>query len=294
MLYCPSCLTIDTGLIMNATKGLEKNKPRKAGRPSTNGQTQVQSLTRALSLLERLSKTEMGLNLADVSGSLAIAPSTAHRLLSTMMQMGFVEFDEEQGLWFVGVKSFSVGNAYLKKRDFVAQSRPFMKNLMSLTGETCNLGIMDQGTTVFVGQVECLEVMRMVVQLGSRGPIHATGVGKSLLATLDEKEALDIVKKMGLPSLTVKTITTPQAFREELKQIRLQGYAIDEEEQKEGLRCIAACIHDEKGEAIAAVSISGPTVRVTQPRIPLLSAQVMAVADEITIAIGGHKPMDAL
>jgi len=271
--------------------GIKKN--RKVGRPSSNGQSQVQSLTRALSLLERLSHTEMGLNLSDVSGSLGLAPSTTHRLLSTMLQMGFVEFDEDQGLWYVGVKAFSVGNAYLKKRDFVAQSRPLMKKLMSLSGETCNLAIIEQETTVFVAQVECLEVMRMVVQLGSRGPLHATGVGKALLATLPKKEVMSLIQRIGLPRLTDNTITTPKLFLDDLKKTQAQGYAIDDEEQKLGLRCIAACIYDESSEPIAAVSISGPAVRITKKRLPILSSHVLNVADEITNAIGGVKPLDS-
>lgn len=278
---------------MADSTGSETKKSRKAGRPSSSGRAQVQSLTRALSLLERLSNTEMGLNLSDVSGSLGLAPSTTHRLLSTMLQMGFVEFDEDQGLWHVGVKAFSVGNAYLKKRDFVAQSRPYMKKLMSLSGETCNLGIMEQDTTVFVAQVECLEVMRMVVQLGSRGPLHATGVGKALLATLPKKEVMTLIQKKGLPRLTDNTITTPKLFLDDLKKIQVQGYAIDDEEQKLGLRCIAACIYDERSEPICAVSISGPAVRITKKRLPILSSHVLNIADEITNAIGGVKPIDS-
>jgi IclR family transcriptional regulator, acetate operon repressor len=267
-------------------------KNRKVGRPSSNGQSQVQSLTRALSLLECLSNTEKGLNLSDVSGSLGLAPSTTHRLLSTMLQMGFVEFDEDQGLWYVGVRAFSVGNAYLKKRDFVAQSRPFMKKLMLISGETCNLGIMKQETVIFVAQVECLEVMRMVVQLGSRGPLHATGVGKAMLATLPHKEVMSLIQKNGLPRLTENTITTPKLFLDDLKKTKEQGYAVDDEEQSLGLRCIASCIYDERSEPIAAVSISGPTVRITKKRLPALSRHVIDIADEITMAIGGVKPID--
>ncbi len=265
--------------------------PRRVGRPSaTGGQSQVQSLTRALSLLERLSETDMGLSLSDVSASMGLAPSTAHRLLNTMLQTGFVEFDDEQGLWSVGVKSFSIGNAYLKKRNFVVQARPFMKELMLESGETCNLAIREDNEVIFLSQVECLETMRMVVRLGSRGPVHATGVGKALLAALPEEEALSIVAGVGMEKLTSRTLITPTELKEELAKIRKQGFSMDEEEQKEGLICFAANIYDEFKEAIAAVSISGPSVRVTQERYPRLSAQVMEAAAKITHAIGGQVP----
>ena len=252
--------------------------------------SQVQSLSRALMLMQRLAGTEMGMNLTEVSGSLGLAPSTAHRLLNSLRHHHFVDYDEHQGLWSIGVNAFIVGNAYLKKRDFVAQARPYMKELVSRTGETSNLAIIEGESHIYVAQVECTEVMRMVVQLGSRGQIHAAAVGKALLAALPEKEALAIVQRSGMQSLTQKTITTPSDFAEELSNIRHQGYAVDDEEQTMGLRCIAANIFDEYAEAVAAVSISGPTVRITNERVPELSAAVIDTVNQITHAIGGRKP----
>ena len=250
----------------------------------------VQSLSRALTLLQRLAETDMGLSLTEVAGSLGLAPSTAHRLLHSMRKMDFVDYDEQQALWSIGVSSFIVGNAYLKKRDFVAQARPFMKQLVAKTGETSNLAILEGDSHVYVAQVECTEVMRMVVQLGSRGAVHAAGVGKALLSTLPEREALAIVQKNGMPALTKNTITTPRAFAKALDQIRRSGYALDDEEQTIGLRCVASNIYDEYGEAVGAISISGPTVRVTNERVPQLSAQVMDTVSKITHAIGGRRP----
>lgn len=232
----------------------------------------------------------MGLNLSEVAGSVGLPNSTAHRLLNTMRQSGFVDYDEQQAIWSIGVNTFIIGNAYLKKRDFVAQARPYMKQLMAQTGETCNLAILEGDSHVFVAQIECTEVMRMVVQLGSRGAVHGSGVGKALLSALPEKEAMAIVQRNGLPRLTANTITSPSAFAGELAKIRQCGYSIDDEEQTVGLRCVAANIFDEYGEAVGAISISGPAVRITNNRIPELSAAVMDVCNQITHDIGGHKP----
>jgi IclR family acetate operon transcriptional repressor len=265
--------------------------PKAGKKTSSSGAVQVQSLTRALMLLQRISLSDIGLNLTELSGDLGLAPSTAHRLLNSMRQLDFVDFDEQSGLWSVGVTAFSVGSAYLKKRDFVAEARAYMKLLVAETGETSNLAILDGYNHVFVGQVECNEVMRMVVQIGSRGTLHAAGVGKALLSGLSDAEVTDIINHTGLVALTQKTITSPTAFMAELRKVRAQGYAVDDEEQVSGLRCIAANIYDENAEVIAAVSISGPSVRVSTDRLDHYSAAVMRAADRITLAIGGTRPV---
>ncbi len=276
--------------VMNPDTATTETSERGGRTPTKNGGGQVQSLTRALKLLQRLSAADMGMNLTELAGGLGLAPSTAHRLLNSMRQLEFVDFDEQQQLWSVGVSAFAVGNAYLKKRDFVAQARPFMKQLVAETGETSNLAILEGDSHVFVGQVECAEVMRMVVQIGSRGAVHAAGVGKALLSSLPEEQAMAIIGRTGLPALTEKTITSADTLAIQLAQIRRQGFALDDEEQSAGLRCLAANIYDEHGDAVAAISISGPTARITPERIPECSAAVSSAADRITHAIGGCKP----
>src|SRR5699024_587892 len=123
--------------------------------------SQVQSLSRALLLLECLADSDIGLTLTEVAASLSLAPSTTHRLLNSLRSHEFVDVDE--GLLSIGVNAFAIGNAYLKKRDVVAQSRPFMKRLVAETGETSNLAILEQDRVVYVGQVESPQTMRMVV-----------------------------------------------------------------------------------------------------------------------------------
>lgn len=237
--------------------------------------------------MSRLGESGVGLSLSDLAGGAGLAPSTAHRLLTSMRHEGFVEYDEQAGLWSVGLQAFAVGNAYLKKRDFIAQARPFMRQLVAETEETSNLGVLDGDHHVFLSQIECSQMMRMVTRLGRPGPAHAAGVGKALLSALQPQEVAAIVRRTGLKALTKHTLTTPSALLNELEKVRLQGYAVDDEEQALGLRCIAANIYDEHGEAIAAVSLSGPTVRVSHERVASLGAAVMATAQKITQAIGG-------
>jgi IclR family acetate operon transcriptional repressor len=267
---------------------------RKRGRPpgpnSRAGDGKNQSLTRALTLLERLSETPTGVSLTDLSYQLGIPPATVHRLLSTFEELGFVEQDSANGLWFVGLKAFTVGNAFLSRRDFVASARPHMHSLVDQCGETVNLGVIDDGEVVFIGQVESREVMRMIVRLGSRSPVHASGVGKALLAQLTEQQLARILQQRGLAHYTERTIVTPVQLREELENIRQLGYALDDEEHAVGLRCVAAPIFDENRQALAAISLSGPKARMTDARLDELGVAIRQTADEITQALGGHKP----
>ena len=197
---------------------------RKRGRPpgpnNRAGDGKNQSLTRALTLLERLSAAPDGVNLTDLSQQLGMPAATVHRLLSTFEELDFVEQDAELGLWFVGLKTFTVGNAFLNRRDFVASARPHMQRLVEQCGETVNLGVIDQGEVVFISQVESREVMRMIVRLGSRSPIHASGVGKALLASMPEQQVTRILQLRGLARFTDHTIDSPAPLHAELEQVR--------------------------------------------------------------------------
>jgi IclR family acetate operon transcriptional repressor len=267
---------------------------RKRGRPpgpnNRAGDGKNQSLIRALNLLQRLAETPSGLSLTDLSYRLGMPTATVHRLLSTFEELDFVEQDAEQGLWFVGLKAFTVGNAFLSRRDFVATARPHMHDLVEQCGETANLGVIDNGEAVFISQVESREVMRMIVRLGSRSPIHASGVGKALLAYLSEQQLARILQQRGLARYTERSIDNPTQLRAELERVRQLGYALDDEEHAVGLRCVAAAIFDQNGQALAAISLSGPKARVTDARLDELGIAVRQTADEITQALGGHRP----
>ena len=267
---------------------------RKRGRPpgpnSRTGEGRNQSLTRALTLLERLAESPAGINLTDLSQQLGMPPATVHRLLSTFEELNYVEHDSEAGLWFVGLKVFTVGNAFLERRDFVATARPYMQDLVERCGETVNLGVIDNDDVVFISQVESQEMMRMIVTLGSRSTIHASGVGKAILASKSEQHVSQILQRKGLPRFTEHTIDKPSEFRAALKVIRDQGYALDDEEHAVGLRCVAASIFDENSNALAAISLSGPKARIVDNRLNELGIAVRQTADEITSALGGRKP----
>lgn len=251
---------------------------------------QVQSLGRALSILERLADAD-GMTLTDLAQSVGLAPSTTHRLLTTLQQRRFADFDEEYGVWVIGVGAFNVGNAFLRNRRIVTLGRPVMRRLMEDVGETVNLAVEDQSELVYVTQFESHAPMRAFFRPGRRAPMHASAVGKAMLAEMDDAKVTDYLHRKGMPRFTDKTIVDPAALRAELQQVRERGWAVDDEEHTVGMRCVASTIHNEHGEVIAGVSVSGPSVRVTETRLGELGARVVQAANEITEQIGGAVPL---
>ena len=266
----------------------KNHNPRQKARATTDASG---ALNRGLLLLERIAEAgRNGVTLTDLALQVGLAASTTHRLITTLEQAGFVHKDPELGLWYIGLRAFSVGNAFLDSRNVVVQARPFMKRLMEQTGETVNLAVENQGAAVYVAQIECVEMMRMIVRLGSRAPIHASAVGKALLAWMSKKQVEEALQHQGLPRLTPQTITTMAALYDNLEQIRRYGYSYDLEEHTIGLHCVASPIFNEHGEAIAGLSLSGPKARVTSERLPELGLLIGKTATEITLSIGGRMP----
>jgi IclR family acetate operon transcriptional repressor len=266
--------------------------PRRGRTPSKPGvvTAQVQSLTRGLSILEALAKAEAGISLTDIAQRVDLPPSTTHRLLSTLERMGYVYQSGDLGHWYVGLQAFTVGSGFLSNRDFVGQSHQYMRRLMEQSGETANLAILDGTEAVFIAQVQCREMMRILVKLGSRVPLHASGVGKAIFAALPDEQIDAILKVKGLPRITDHTIVAPETMWAALKVIRHRGYSFDDEEHAPGTRCVAATIYDEHAEPLGAISLAGPASRLPDERIKQLGPIVAHTAEELTHRLGGRWP----
>ena len=260
--------------------------PNKPGTPAGH----VQSLTRGLSILEALAKSSAGLTLTDVAQRVQLPPSTTHRFLSTLERMGYVYQAGDLGLWYVGLQAFTVGTTFLANRDFVAQSHASMHRLMEQAGETANLAILDGTEAVFIAQVQCHEMMRTLVKLGSRVPLHASGVGKAIFAALPNEQIDAILKVRGLPRITENTIVVPETMWAALRVIRQRGYSFDDEEHARSTRCVGAAIYDEHAEPLGAISIAGPSTRLADERVRQLGPIVAHIAEELTRHLGGRWP----
>ncbi len=266
--------------------------PRRGRTPSKPGAVagHVQSLTRGLQILETLGDAEGGLTLTDIARRVALPASTAHRLLTTLEKLDYVYRAGDLGLWYVGLQAFTVGSSFLASRDFVAQSHVSMRRLMEQSGETANLAILDGTEAVFIAQVQCREMMRILVKLGSRVPLHASGVGKAIFAALPDEQVDAILKVKGLPRITEHTVTVPETMWAVLKAIRQRGWSFDDEEHAPGTRCVAASIFDEHAEPLAAISLAGPASRLPDERIRQLGPIVAHAAEELTRKLGGRWP----
>ncbi len=281
-------LVAGAGHIATMDVPLKRSRGRPRAAAADAEATTIQSLDRALVILRTLA-SGAGMSLTELSEAAGQAPATVYRVLTTFAAHGVVEFQPARQLWNIGPEAFRIGSAFLMRTNLVEQSRGVMRDLMAATGETANLAIADGAEVVFLSQVETHEPIRAFFRPGTRGPIHASGIGKALLAYLPPDQVERLIRS-GLSGYTERTILTRGPLLEALAVIRAQGWAMDDEERTKGMRCIAAPIFNEFGEAIAGVSISGPTVRVALERGPAIGALVRGAADRITRAIGG-KPV---
>jgi IclR family transcriptional regulator, acetate operon repressor len=276
--------------IRPAVRVRPRPKPLRATPRGRNGGAgHTQALSRGLAVLAALAATEGGATLTTLADKLAMPAPTAHRLLATLAEAGYVQ-QGAAGEWLIGVSAFRVGSAFLDHRNLVAQAYPFLKRLMEQSGETTNLAVIDDGEAVTVEQVPCRELMRMSGKLGARSPLHASGVGKAMLAAMDPTASAAVLAQRGLLRHTARTITSADDLSAELRATRARGYAIDDEEHAAGMCCVAAAIWDENGEPWAAISLAGPTSRITPERVAILGRLVRATADDVTAALGGHPP----
>src|ERR1700731_3613829 len=250
----------------------------------------VQSVDRALSILETLAEDDEGYRLSDLAVRTGLSTSTVHRLLATLEKRRFVQFDRTVSKWHVGAQSFSVGATFARRRNFTAQAMPYLRKLRDQTRETANLAVVDDETIIVLTRMESREIMRSLTKVGGRVAMVASGVGKAVLATYSDEDVNAIIRRHGMPRLTEKSIVRASDLFRELAAVRRQGYAVDDEEARMGLRCVAAVVYNHCGEPLAAVSISGMTSRVTDERLPALGRAVREVAAELTAALGGVMP----
>ncbi|RVD74191.1 MAG: IclR family transcriptional regulator [Mesorhizobium sp.] len=275
---------------------METSKKRQRGRPrSFNGPSEaasVQSLDRALRILAIVAEGS-GLSLSEISAQSGLAASTAYRMLTTLENHGMVEFDGTDQLWSIGVETYRMGAAFLRRRKLVDRARIVMQELMEKTGETANLGVAEDDCVVFVSQVETHQAIRAFFRPGTRSSFHASGIGKAVLAHLDPERVAAILRRAGLERFTDKTISDISALARDLVAIKHRGWSVDDEERHPGMRCVAAAIFNEFGEPIGGVSVSGPTVRVTPERLADIGPLVREAATDITRMIGGHSSQGA-
>lgn len=265
----------------------QRGRPKSQFRESSAGT--LQSLDRALGVLVAVARAERA-TLTDLSLTLGVPTATTHRILSTLQKHGFVAFNEDRQDWSIGIEAYRTGASFMNRTSLIEVSRPVMRHLMERTGETANLAIPDGTEVVFVEQFETTNPIRAFFARGSRTSMHASGTGKAILSSMPEEAVRKLLMSSGLTAFTEKTLTTPTALFEDLEATRERGYSYDSEERYLGMSCIGSVIYDEHSEACGGVSISGPSTRFLELRVPELGATVTAAAAQITRLIGGQLP----
>ncbi|MEE9427839.1 MAG: HTH-type transcriptional regulator BhcR [Paracoccaceae bacterium] len=265
---------------------------RMRGRPkSFDGkaaqQNTIQSLEGALDLLDVLANAD-GMTLSELSVRLSRSPSTIYRILNTYSLRSIVEIDPVQQTWHIGPASFRLGSAFLRRSSILERARPVMRSLMEKIGETANLGIEKSNQIVFISQVEAAETIRAFFPPGTQSPLHASGIGKAILAQYSPKRLQQLIAKIPLEKYTPNTITGPEKLIADLETIRTKGYAIDNEEREMGMRCIAAPIIDNFGDPIAGISVSGPTHRMTEDRFAQIGELVSQAGKRLSRGLGAE------
>ena len=276
--------------LMNYQKDGSRRPRKSRGRPrdwhDKTAQNTIKSLDRAMEVFEFLSEAQ-GKSLSVLASDLGQSPATVYRILVTLEGRGLVEFDQVDQVWHIGPRAFIIGSRFLRRTSLVERARPVLRALMEETGETANLGVEQNGHVLFVSQVETHENIRAFFPPGTLSRLHASGIGKALLAEMDERRLDRFLTDAPLEKFTEFTLTDRDAVIENLTASRQRGYAIDGEERNLGMRCIAAPVFDIHGEAVAGVSVSGPTSRIGADQIPALSKAVVAAAKDLSASIGG-------
>ena len=252
----------------------------------------VQTLDRALDIIELLSIEREGIGVTEIGQKLGLHKSTVHRLLNALAERGYIEKDPKYSSYKIGVKFIEISSLYLNKIELKTEALPYMRRLAEIVGQPVHLAILDGGEAVYIEKVEALNSIRMYSQIGRRVPVYCSAIGKVLLAGLKDKECSDIIRQLAYSKFTDKTIETGEGLYEDIKNTRTRGWAIDDEEHEAGIRCIAAPVHDYTGKVIAAVSVSGDNRIITSQRDDELSSLVIETAQYISKRMGhfGFKP----
>ncbi len=275
---------------MVSQRNSENGGPKTRGRPrdwhDKTAQNTIKSLDRAMEVFEYLSEAQ-GKTLSQIADEMGQSPATVYRILVTLETRGLVEFEGREQLWHIGPRAFIIGAKFLRRTSLVDRARPVMRRLMEQTGETANLGVERGGQVLFLSQVETHASIRAFFPPGTLSQMHASGIGKALLAHMEAGRRNRLLASEQLTEFTDRTITDVDALLEDLLAIRERGYSLDDEERNVGMRCIAAPVFDFNGEAVAGISVSGPASRVSREETERLARAVTSAARELTLAIGG-------
>jgi DNA-binding IclR family transcriptional regulator len=261
---------------------------RKVASKKTRTPYRVQVLDRSLAILNALASTREDASLARIAEMVGVHKSTVHRIVLTLERERIIERHPETGHYRLGLRLFELGSLAVARFDIRDRGRIHLEKLVYDTEETGHLCVMDQGEVLYLDKLEPARSVRLSSSIGRRNPAHCTAVGKAIMAWMPESEVDAIIRKHGLARFTSKTLITPAELKSDLRVTRDRGYAIDDEEHEDGVRCVAAPVMDHFGLATAALSVSAPSFRITMAKVPVLAQSVSRAALDLSREWGFH------
>jgi DNA-binding IclR family transcriptional regulator len=243
---------------------------------------EVSSVRKALDILAAFSIAEPEWPLSKLARRLGLPKSTAHNLLRTLQSFDLVLQDRESRNYRLGPRALEMGLTFSRTSEVLAQARPVLRRIAERTRETVKLGVLSSGQVLIVAAVESAHQLHTRGDIGTRWPLHSTGLGKAILSALAFDECEQLIQGRGLPRFTRNTLASRRQLSEELGKIRTRGYATDLEENEPGVRCVAAPIVDALRGSVAAISVSGPRLRLEDDRLAELAVHVVAAAKSIS------------
>lgn len=253
----------------------------------------IQSLARASAIIDVIaSGDEEGVGLSEISKATALNKTTAFNLLGSLVALRFIEQDEHSRRYRLGLRNLELGRIVQQRLHISHLARPILADLCRKANETVNLGLPDLYDLMVVDSFQGSRILHATTYAGWRSPYHCTALGKAFMSQWDAPMRRTVYSASGLPRKTPHTITDIDALEAQLEGFRLQGYALDLEENDVGVNGIATSITDGLGEVAAAISVAGPSNRLTKDAMDRLAGDVVAAARAITAALGGDAALD--
>jgi DNA-binding IclR family transcriptional regulator len=249
------------------------------------GPYKLQAIDRAFSVLDLLGQSTKPMGLAQVTDALHLHKSTVHRFLMVLERHRMVERTPE-GNYRLGLKLYDLGNRAVQQFDLRDRVQPHLRLLVNEVGETAHLCIMEKALVVYLEKIEPSRSVRMTSRIGTSNPVYCTAVGKAMLSVLPADETAEILSRIRYVRMTTKTLMSEEELLRDLEKTRKRGYAVDDEEVEEGVRCVGAAILDNTGHPVAAVSVSGPSFRMTVQNVRHIAERLVECVQAISADLG--------
>lgn len=253
-----------------------------------DGPYQLQSLDRAVAVLDMLGESEVPLGLAEICRRMPLCKSTAHRSLMVLERAMLIERTPDNR-FCLGMKLYDLGNRAVEQVDLRTRVRPFFRKLSQQLGETMHLGVLQKTSVVYLDKADTSRRVCSGSKTGSSNPVYCTAMGKAMLAFLPPEAAKNVIDHINFVRFTNKTLCSREDLMKSLERVRRRGYGIDDEEIEMGVRCVAAPVFDENHMPIAAISVSGPSARIQVQTVPMIAAQLLRCCGEISSALRSRQ-----